>query len=315
MPTRRPSPTLLAHILLLAVVLVWGTTFTLVKAALADTTPLLFNLLRMTLAAIILAALNFGHIRHATALDLKHAAIAGIFLALGYQFQTAGLTLTTPSKSAFITGLIVVIVPLLTLIPKLRPVTMPRPRPISLLGALIAFTGLILLTTSPGAALFSGIGIGEALTLACALAYAFHLLTLSHAARLTSARTLGTVQIAVAALIMLITLPLGGHPFLHLTSRLILALAITAILATAAAFTIQSWAQQHLSPTHTALIFTLEPVFAWLTALLLLHERLGRRALTGAALILGGILITELWPASSPQSLHPNQEAEVVQDI
>jgi drug/metabolite transporter (DMT)-like permease len=305
MPTT--SQTRNAHLLLLAVVLVWGTTFTVVKSALADTTPLLFNLLRMAIAFAVLASLNFRSLRQATRQDLRYGAAAGIFLGLGYQFQTVGLAHTTASKSGFITGLVVVIVPLLTLIPGVKAPGAAATRFSGLLGALIAFAGLVLLTILAGDthSLFSGIALGEALTLGCAVAFAAHLLTLSHAARLSSTRTLSTIQIGTAALLMLVTLPAGGRPFLHITGRLLFALAITALLATAAAFTIQSWAQQHLSATHTALIFTLEPVFAWLTSLLFLHERLGPRALFGAALILGGILVTELWPAPSPLSAHP----------
>jgi drug/metabolite transporter (DMT)-like permease len=141
-----------------------------------------------------------------------------------------------------------------------------------------------------------GFGTGEILTLLCAFAFAAHLLTLSYAAKDSDARVLGTLQIVAAALLMLVTLPLGGRPMLHVTAQLIIALAVTALLGTAAAFTIQSWAQQHLSSTHTALILTLEPVFAWITALLFLHERLGRRELAGAGLILAGILLAELFP-------------------
>lgn len=305
------SPVVAAHLLLLAVVLVWGTTFTVVKTALADTSPLLFNLLRMVLAFVVLATVNWKSLRNISRRELLYATTAGIFLGLGYQFQTTGLALTTPSKSAFITGLVVVIVPLLCLIPGVKPAGLPSTRWSGLIGAVIAFAGLILLTTPPGSgvALFKGIGLGEALTLACAVAFAAHLLTLGHAARFTSARTLGTVQIGVAALLMLLTLPIGSRPFSHATPRLFIALAITSVLATAAAFTIQSWAQQHLSPTHTALIFTLEPVFAWLTSLLFLGERLGPRALSGAALIIGGILVTELWPAAASHGLHPGSEA------
>jgi len=304
------SPVLAAHLLLIAVVIVWGTTFTLVKSALADASPLLFNLLRMALAFAVLAAFNYRHLRKLSRRDLAYATAAGIFLGLGYQFQTAGLAITTASKSGFITGLVVVIVPLLSLIPGVKPPAASATRWTSIAGVLIAFSGLVLLTIPSNAthSLLSGIGLGEGLTLACAVAFAAHLLTLGHAARLSSARTLGTIQIGVAALLMLVTLPVAGRPHLHISARLILALAITSILATAAAFTIQSWAQQHLSPTHTALIFTLEPVFAWLTSLLFLHERLGPRALFGAALILGGILVTELWPAASPLSLHPTSE-------
>ena len=305
----RRSPVAAAHVLLIAVVMVWGTTFTVVKAALADTSPLLFNLLRMVLAFAMLAAFNWRSLRGMSRRELRYAAAAGVFLGMGYQFQTAGLALTTAAKSGFITGLVVVIVPLLSVIPGARPSGMPSARWSGFAGALLAFGGLVLLTIPAGSgSLFAGIGLGEALTLACAVAFAAHLLTLGHAARVTGARTLSTVQIGVAALLMLVTLPLGGRSFLHITPRLLIALAITSVLATAAAFMIQSWAQQHLSPTHTALIFTLEPVFAWLTSLLILHERLGGRALGGAGLILGGILVTELWPASSPQTLHPITE-------
>ena len=95
---------------------------------------------------------------------------------------------------------------------------------------------------------------------------------------------------------MLVTLPLGGRPELHLTVRLGVALGVTSLLATAAAFTIQSYAQQHLAPVETALILTLEPVFAWLTAMVLLHERMGARTLGGAGLILAGIAVIELRP-------------------
>jgi drug/metabolite transporter (DMT)-like permease len=92
---------------------------------------------------------------------------------------------------------------------------------------------------------------------------------------------------------------------LAITSRLVIALAVTSLLATAAAFTIQSWAQQHLPPTHTAILLTMEPVFAYLTSLLFLHERLGRRSLTGAALILSGIAVIELLSSSAPVPTHP----------
>src|ERR1700722_3150430 len=302
--TRRQS--LIAHLLLLGVVFVWGTTFTLVKSALGHVSPLLFNLLRMTIAAVVLLAVNFSSLKKLNARDLKLSALVGFFLALGYQFQTAGLVLTTPSKSAFITGLVVVFVPILAVIPHLAPPGAPKPTFATGCGALLAFIGLALLTSTPGSgrALLSGFHLGEALTLGCAIAFAAHLLTIARAAPRMPARRLGTLQITFAALTMLVLLPLEkfttGGLFFHSAPVVWIALAVTALLATAAAFTIQSWAQQHLPATHTALIFTLEPVFAWLFSLLFLGERLGPRALTGAGLILAGILLAEL--ASTPPS-------------
>ena len=302
----RLSPSAVAHLLLLATVLVWGATFVLVKDALQDATPLLFNLVRMTLAFAVLAVVNHRHLRGLTRRAIVSGTIVGILLAAGYQFQTSGLARTTPAKSAFITGLVVVFVPLFTAIPGLRPAGTHAPRWTAALGAVLAFAGLLLLTTPAGTAwadLFVSIGLGDLLTLACAIAFAGHLIALAHTSPGLPAPQLATLQIGVAALVMLVTLPLGEHPHASFTPRLILALAVTSVLATAAAFTIQSWAQKHLPPTHTAVILSLEPVFAWLSALLFLHERLGHRALGGAALIFCGIALTEFLPAaqSPPQ--------------
>jgi drug/metabolite transporter (DMT)-like permease len=298
------SRTVVAHLLLLGVVVVWGATFSLVKAALVETTPLVFNLLRMLLAFGVMAAVNWPSLRGLTRSDLWLGAVAGLFLGLGYQLQTSGLNHTTASKAGFITGLVVVLVPLLSMVPGVAQAGSLKPTFDTYAGALVAFAGLVLLTTpaGSGAALFSGIGLGEWLCLGGSVAFAVHLLVLARAAPRVSARRLGTLQIGFAAMVMLVTLPMGGRVEFHGTAIVWIALAVTAVLATAAAFTIQSWAQQHLPASHTALIFTLEPVFAWLTALLFFGEQLGRRALLGAGLILVGILLAELRPTSRGKS-------------
>src|SRR6201996_5935372 len=130
--------------------MVWGATFVLVKDALQDASPLLFNLLRMTLAFIALVIVNHRQLRDISRRSLFSGLIVGLFLAAGYQFQTAGLALTTPAKSAFITGLVVVFVPLFTIIPALRSSNTPAPRWTAAAGALLAFSGLLLLTTPSG---------------------------------------------------------------------------------------------------------------------------------------------------------------------
>lgn len=297
----RLSPSTTAHILLLATVFVWGATFVVVKDALTDATPLLFNFLRMTLAFVILAAVNHRHLHNLSRRAVLSGIVVGIFLAAGYQLQTSGLARTTPAKSAFITGLVVVFVPLFTAISALRVPGAHGPRWTAAIGALLAFSGLLLLTTPAGTEwrhLFASIGIGDLLTLGCAIAFAGHLIAISLTSPGLPAAQLATLQIGVSAIVMFLTLPLGEHPHASFTPRLIFALAITSILATAAAFTIQSWAQKHLPATHTAVILSLEPVFAWLTALIFLNEHLGPRALGGAALIIAGIALTEFLPAT-----------------
>jgi drug/metabolite transporter (DMT)-like permease len=296
----RTSETTKAHLLLLFVVFVWGSTFVLVKAALASTTPLLFNLLRMALATGVLAAINRKRLRQITRQQLAAGALVGLFLGAGYQFQTFGLTLTTPAKSAFITGMVVVFVPAFTLVPAFRPRNTPRPGVFAAVGAIAAFAGLLYLTTPPGTTLenlTANVAVGDVITLGCSIAFAAHLLTLARVSPGIDSGLLATLQVGGATAFLLLTLPLE-RPHIRFTPSAVMALIICAVFATAAAFTIQSYAQQHLPPTHTVVLLTLEPVFAWLTALLFLHETLSKRSLLGAALILLGIVIIEFAPTA-----------------
>lgn len=304
---QHPDQRRLATLLLLAVVAVWGSTFVLVKSALTDASPLLFNLLRMAIASLTLLLVHRQSLRGLTSKTIRSGVLIGALLAAGYQLQTAGLARTTAIKSAFITGLVVVFVPLLSFLPALRPPRSARPGGNAIGGALLAFAGLFLLSTPAGVpfhSLWSTINFGDLLTLGCALAFAGHLLSIARAAHLQAAQ-LATLQVVVATLVMALTLPLAGPLHLHLGTLLITALLITGILATAAAFSIQTWAQQQLPATTTALLFTLEPVFALLFSLTFLGERLSTRSGIGALLILSGIATTELLSSASPTPAVP----------
>lgn len=311
-----PRQKFLAHALLLATVAVWGSTFVLVKDALRDASPLLFNQLRMTLAFAILAVVHAREWRRMGRGALLSGLIAGIFLALGYEFQTAGLASTTPAKSAFLTGLVVVLVPLLGCIPGIRGKGSPPLRFAAVAGAVCAFCGIVLLTTPAGttfANLGSTINRGDVLSLACAFAFALHLLSLARLARRVPTAQLATLQIGFAAVVMTILTPMLERPHLHVTPLLLWALGICAVFATAAAFSIQSWAQQHLKASHTALLLALEPAFALLFSILFLHEHLGRRSGLGALLILSSLGVTELLSpagvAGEPEANLPHETA------
>jgi drug/metabolite transporter (DMT)-like permease len=309
-----------AYLLMLFVVAVWGSTFVLIKGALTDATPAAFNLVRMTLAFAVLAVAYHRSWRSIERWQIASGALVGLCLATGYQFQTTGLARTTPSKSAFITGLVVVLVPLLSSIPRLRTPGARPPRWNAFLGAALAFAGILLLTapasaqsTHPASAMgavasllpdLSSINIGDALTFGCAIGFAFHCIALSHISPRIGFRPLAILQVGFCAIFMAFSLPFIEHPHIAWTPRLIIALAIAAVLATAAAFSIQSWAQSILPPTHTALLLTLEPVFAWITSFLIMGERLGLRPASGALLILAGIALTELVPQPHVPTAH-----------
>lgn len=303
--TSAQRSSLRAHVLLITVVAVWGSTFVVVKGALADISPLLFNFLRMTLAFLCLALFYRGHFGRMDRRALSAGALVGLCLAMGYQFQTAGLRLTTPSKSGFITGMVVVLVPMLSAIPGLRAPGVRPPRWNAWAGAVIAFFGIVLLTT-PSAAGFDlrSMGLGDLLTFGCALGFSLHVLALAHLSPRIPFEQLAILQVGFCAAFMAASMPLLEHPWIHWSTRVVTALLVTAVLATATAFAVQSWAQKFLPATHTALILALEPVFAWLTSFLVLGERLGRRGASGAVLIFAGIALTELFPMPIQPSSH-----------
>ena len=139
-----------AHLLLFCVVGVWGSTFVLVKSVLRDISPLLFNLLRMALAFLCLAVLYRKQWRRIRREGWISGALLGFVLAVAYQFQTAGLKLTTPSKSAFITGMTLVLVPVLGALPGVRRSGSRPPAWNVWLGVVLAFSGVILLAAPPG---------------------------------------------------------------------------------------------------------------------------------------------------------------------
>lgn len=285
------SRSLKAHLLLLAATFAWGSTFIVVKSALANSTPLVFNAARMTLSAVVLCLIFFRQLRSLTVGAFRAGFELGTIMWLGYEFQTAGLLYTSASKSAFLTGISVVLVPLLLAVFWRRHVNR-----YTLAGVCAAFVGLYLLCVPAGQGFsLASLNRGDLLTLVCAVAFAFQIIFVGRSAQHHSFAHLVTVEIAVCAAWMLVSVPIAErHGFIRFTPSMFWALASTALFATVGCFIAQAWAQQFTPPTHTALIFSMEPVFAGLTSFFLLGERLGARGLFGATLILAGVLASEL---------------------
>ncbi|MBL8241691.1 MAG: DMT family transporter [Bryobacterales bacterium] len=144
---------------------------------------------------------------------------------------------------------------------------------------------------------------GDLLTIGCAVAFAVHIVLLGHWAPIVGFESLSLLQIAAAAAVACFAAPLVEAPAIQWSPAVLAAIGIGGVLATALAFVLQTWAQQHTTPTRAALIFSLEPIFAWLVSWAFEGETLSLRAALGAALILGGILMVELKPAPAPA--HP----------
>jgi drug/metabolite transporter (DMT)-like permease len=246
----------------------------------------------MALAALLLGFYYRRHLAVMTRPALISGTVVGTFLYLGYAFQTAGLKFTTPSKSAFLTGSSTVMVPLILVLCWRTKIHLWR-----VAGIALAFSGLFLMTvpgSREGLADFANVNRGDMLSIGCAVAFAFQIISLGRASQRFPFEQIAVLQIGTATVLMAITAPLFEQLHFEFSTVVIAAVLVTGILGTAVAFTVQAWAQQFTPATHTALIFTLEPVFAWLTSFIYLHERLGLRAGAGALLILAGVLVSEL---------------------
>jgi drug/metabolite transporter (DMT)-like permease len=286
------SRSIKAHLLLVLITLIWGSTFVLIKAALRDSSPLTLNAVRMAVAAILLALYYRKHLAVMTRPALVSGVVVGIFLYLGYAFQTAGLRLTTPSKSAFLTGTSTALVPLMLVLFWRTTIHLWR-----VVGIALAFLGLFLMTVPggrEGLADFANVNRGDILSIGCAIAFTFQIIFLGRASQRFPFEQVSVLQVGTATVLMGLTAPLLERPQFHFSGIVLATVLITGIMGTAVAFTVQAWAQQFTPATHTALIFNLEPVFAWLTSFIYLQERLGFRAGAGALLILAGVLVSEL---------------------
>lgn len=277
------TPKTRAELALIAITIIWGSTFVLVKGALGDVSTILFLTLRFGLAALVLAAVYRKSLRRS---GLLPGVAAGCLLFVAYWFQTSGLTLTTASKSAFLTGLSIPMVPLLgSLVYKIRP------RLFEAVGIVIATVGMALMTLpSSGFAM----NRGDVLSIFCAIAFAMHIVLVSHYTPMMGFETIAVTQIAAAALLGVLTFRLAGPVRFHATPRVLIAVVVTGLLGTAVAFTTMAWAQQYTTATRSALIFALEPVVAWITSYALFGETLSFRGQAGAGLILAGVLMVEL---------------------
>ncbi|MGH9721545.1 MAG: DMT family transporter [Bryobacteraceae bacterium] len=283
----------LADLSLVAVTVIWGAMFVVVQKAIEDASTLLFLAMRFGLATVVLAAV-FRRRAWPSGWDDagRGGVLAGVCLFAGFAFQTAGLRYTTPARSAFITGLAVVMVPLLGAL-----VYRVWPRVFEIAGVIVAAAGMGLLTLQGEALRMSR---GDALSLACAIAFAAQIVIVGHFCARGSFERLTMLQVGTAALIAGASFWWLEKPYLKPAASLWTAVVVAAVLATALAFAVQSWAQQYTSPTRAALIFAIEPVVAWLVSYWITDEALTIQAATGAALILAGVLTVEL--SRAPQT-------------
>jgi drug/metabolite transporter (DMT)-like permease len=280
---------------LMLVALIWGATFVLVQNAISLLPPLTFNGVRFFIASFLLGGwlvlFKREQLAHLNRNLVACGTFMGVWLFLGYATQTLGLLYTTSSKAGFITGLSVVLVPLLSII-----LLKKRPGMNAIAGVVLATVGLYLLTMTNTTEL----NIGDFLVFLCAISFALQIILTSKYANLYPSLLLAFVQILTVASLSILSALLfedwqsALREDILLDTDVMIALVVTSVFATALAFFTQTVFQQYTTATRVALIFALEPVFAAITAYYWGGERLTASAIIGCLLIFIGMIFSEI---------------------
>ncbi len=272
-----------AIIALIAVTAIWGSTFLVVKNAVARAPVMDFLAVRFAIAAAVMLALRPGCLRGLGRRGLLHGFLLGLALGGGYIAQTFGLLTASPSVSGFITGTLVVFTPVLSWL-----VLRKRVDRYAWLGVALALVGVALLGLHGWS-----VGAGDLLTLACAVFFALQVVGLGEWSTRDTAYGLAFFQVATVAVISLAIAAPDGFQ-LPVEVPVWGAIGLTAILATALAEVVQTWAQSLMAPTHTAVVLTMEPVFAGLFGVVFGGDSLTLRVVGGAVCILAAMLLVQV---------------------
>jgi drug/metabolite transporter (DMT)-like permease len=273
---------------LVAVTAVWGYTFVPVQEAVAVFPLFAFLALRFAISTVVLAPFAWRPLRAMPRRGLAAGIGAGGLLAAAYGLQTAGLDLTTVASTGFITGLYVVMTPLLALALFRTPVAAA-----AWAGVALSLVGLMLLNGAPG-----GSALGNLLVLGNALAQSCQIVAMERFAPVYDARALTFLQMAVACAAFTAIALTRGELSLPDDASTWYALVVTGVFAGALGYLVATWVQSRTTAARAALVFTLEAPFAALFGVLLLSERLGVLGWLGCGIMLAGILLAEPAAAS-----------------
>ncbi|MEA2509658.1 MAG: hypothetical protein QOG21_1740 [Actinomycetota bacterium] len=283
-----------AELALVGIAAVWGLTFSLVQDAVGHIPVMTFLAYRFIPAAVIVGVISRREIRRLSKAGWRAGIVMGIFLAGGYVFQTLGLQRTSASHAGFITGLWVVLTPVIgALFFHFRSDWHVWT------AALMSAVGLFLLSGSGG----RGRVAGDLLVLVCAVSFTFHVFVTDRAVGRENVGSLVAVQLAFCGLFSLVVAAGEGDLQVPRAGVVWLALAVTAVIASALGFFVQAYAQKQASPSRTALILASEPAFAGLFAYLLKGQTLSPLGWAGAGLIMAAILSVELVPQARPPAV------------
>jgi drug/metabolite transporter (DMT)-like permease len=272
---------------LLLVVVIWGSTFLLVRNVTQSLAVFHLLFLRFLIAFVVMLPFAISALRRFSAAEWKTGLLLGVLLFVSFVAQTAGLSMTSASRGGFITGLNVVLVPVMGALFLRNKISRAAWGGVSL-----AVLGLLVLTRCDTGGVASW--LGDLLVLLCSFTYAAHILAIDRVAKSFSAVGINTVQLGTMALLSWL-FGLGFHePMVMPATTTLLSLLYLGVIASALILALQLPAQRVVSATETALLFSLEPVFAALFAVLFGGELLCFGFWVGGVLMLLGVLVCEL---------------------
>ena len=277
---------ILAQLSMVVTTMIWGITFVMVKDALNDAPPYMFAALRFGIAFILgLVYVNKG-IKNITDVEMLGGLFCGFCLFVGYAFQNFGLMETTPSRSAFITSVSVILVPLILVLFRMNKVNTRI-----WIAVVLAILGLYILLNPTG----GGINIGDILTFGCAVSFAAHVIMQDkYLSKGASISKLFLIQIMFVTIFSCASVFIFEDMIINISERLIIALLVTGILATFVAIMFMVWAQTILGPNQTAILLSLEPVFAALFSTFFAGEILGIYGWVGGMIVVLGVISSEI---------------------
>lgn len=279
------TPSRRAEIILVAITLIWGTSFVLIKSSLHYSSTFVFLAVRFFLAALFLRVWFYRELRNIPPATWIAGFIIGLFLSAGNFFQTAGLGITTASKSAFFTSTVVVYVPMIAVF-----LAREKLRLSSILSVMIVTAGLFLLTSPQG----QGFNLGDFLTIFCAMSFAFQLVFVQLFSRKFEVRQLVYVQIMTNFILSIPFIFVFDQIHFDLHWKLLVNLLYLSVIATSLVFFLQMRYQKDTTATKAAIIYCLEPVFASIIAHFSIGESFTTIGLVGAGVVISGILFSEL---------------------
>jgi drug/metabolite transporter (DMT)-like permease len=270
---------------LILVTIIWGGGFVASDMALESMRPFQIMAVRFLLGTILMGLISIRSLKGITKSEVKAGGLMGLALFAGFAFQIVGLQYTTPSKNAFLTALNVVIVPFISFL-ILRKKIGAR----GIAGAVMSIAGVALLSLDRNFSL----GLGDGLTLICAVGFAFQIFLTSEYVKKYRATVLNFIQMITAFFLSFISLMAFGETQFHVTWKGILSVLYLGVISTTVCYLLQTASQKYVDETKAAIILSLESVFGTLFSILILGEIVTPRMLAGSLIILGAVVISNL---------------------